>query len=153
MSELSKIYLKTKPCIVKIIIRNADGDLDVGTGFHIGDGLVVTARHVLRHMINDEERDNEVVSIERELDNEPLQIDQIYVHADNRVDLAILETDFNTKPFPQRVVNSRSSRMPFLKIAWTLDEWLDDDFILSKVLIMGYPGIPQSTGPFLVTAE
>lgn len=51
MPALRDLYLKYRPCIVRIGVTNAAGGLHTGTGFHIGDGLIVTARHVMRETV------------------------------------------------------------------------------------------------------
>src|SRR5262245_25455479 len=97
MSDLSRVYLANKSSIVKVIIKYPDGhgnrEFDVGTAFHIGDGLIVTARHVLRIRSKDGELDNKIESISREIDDEPISVQTIHYHSDSQVDLAVLETD------------------------------------------------------------
>lgn len=44
---LREAYADYAPSMVRITITTPEGDLATGSGFHIGNGLVATARHVL----------------------------------------------------------------------------------------------------------
>lgn len=49
---MKELYERYKCCVVQITVRTQVGDLTTGTGFHIGDGYIVTARHVVEdHVI------------------------------------------------------------------------------------------------------
>lgn len=44
---MRELYERYKRCIIQITIRTQMGTQPVGTGFHIGDGYIVTARHIV----------------------------------------------------------------------------------------------------------
>src|SRR6266568_5669297 len=147
MDALHDLYLKYKPCIVRITVFTNAGDLHTGTGFHIGDGLIVTARHVMREIVKkpsisgeDEiEVDRRIESISREIDEQVLTVEKVYYHSDNRVDLAVLETNFEAHAFPEKsntvgVPKMKSAAIP---IGAQVDGWISDQFVLCKVLVMG----------------
>src|SRR5258708_6664465 len=108
MADLRHLYLKYKPCIVRIIVITHKGDLHTGTGFHIGDGLIVTARHVIQATLRkpdivgevDVQVDMKIDSVTREIDEQALTVRKRHYHSDNKIDLAVLETDFEAHPFP-----------------------------------------------------
>jgi len=50
MADLRHLYLKYEPYIVRITVT-PKGGLSTGTGFHIGDGLIVAARHVVQETV------------------------------------------------------------------------------------------------------
>src|SRR2546425_13307934 len=107
MADLRDLYLKYKSCIVRITVRTHAGDLHTGTGFHIGDGLIVTARHVMQETVRKPgivgevsvEVTRTIDSVTRETDGQALTITKEYYHSDNKVDLAVLETDFEAHSF------------------------------------------------------
>lgn len=163
MPALRDLYLKYRPCIVRIVVRTNAGDLSTGTGFHIGDGLVVTARHVLRERFLkpgivgevEAERDTTIFSITRDIDGQSLTMSRAYYHGDFRVDLAILETDFEVYGFsdPTTGRGLAKGRSVSIPIGSHVDDWISNQLVLSKVLIMGYPKIPWAESSVLVTTE
>ena len=46
---MKELYERYKCSVVQITVRTQVGDLATGTGFHIGDGYIVTARHVVEN--------------------------------------------------------------------------------------------------------
>ena len=43
---MKELYERYNCCVVQITLRTQVADRAIGTGFHIGDGYIVTARHV-----------------------------------------------------------------------------------------------------------
>ena len=68
-----------------------------------------------------------------------------YFHQDQNIDLAVVQTDFekkwDTSYFGHCKSSDRSSG-PFIPIGGHLDDWLDDAFILTRVILMGFPSVP-----------
>lgn len=163
MTALRVLYLKYRPCMVRISVTNALDDLHTATGFHIGDGLIVTARHVMRETVKkpdiigevEVEVDRTLQGIIREVDQQNLTVTKAHYHSDIRVDLAVLETDFEAHVLRndsgiKRANQGRSASIP---IGSHVDGWISDQFILDKVLVMGYPAVPWAQSSVLVTAE
>lgn len=59
-------------------------------------------------------------------------------------DIALLQADFNGHLSPNAAD---------VEIGGYLDDWVDDQFILSRVLLMGYPRIPLASNAELVTVS
>lgn len=135
--------------MVRITIQTANGDLSNGSAFHIGGGWLVTAAHVINSG-----RIEEVVS---EQYSEQLTIEKIICHSDERVDLAVLKTDLDLTHYLTKttIVNPLDGfiQTDHIEIGGHLDDWIGDELVLSKVLLMGYPPIPFSNGPVLLAAE
>lgn len=128
-------------CVFRIAVTDNEGDQHSGTGFHIGDGYIVTARHVVEEM--------------RTVTVAGATVSDILYPADESVDLALLAT--NLRMEPRRVEYATGGHRDFasaIPIGSHLDDWLvDEQFILAKVLVMGYPPIPQSREPVIVGLE
>lgn len=116
-----------------------DGDLGIGTCFHVGDGVFVSARHVVENRsIIDIGFDDWTAGGEILGDNPALwSVDKDYpqivsgphFHPDARVDVVC----FRLAHFP-------STSIP---LGGHLDDWLGQyDLVLHRCLIMGYPPIP-----------
>src|SRR6202044_635753 len=50
-------------------------------------------------------------------------------------------------------IQRNADKTDYIPIGGHLNDWLDDEFILWKVLFMGYPRIPLSKEPVLVVYE
>src|ERR1051325_11566424 len=137
--DLRHLYLKYRRAIFRVAVIDGKGDQSMGTGFHVGEGLIVTAAHVAREKLQ---------SIKRDSDGATVAVSGIVFPDDERIDLAILKTDLLKLPS-----DGSSKRVERIPLGQYLDAWLGDDFILSKVLVMGYPRIPFAQQFFLVSAE
>lgn len=161
--ELRDLYLKYRKCIVRIIVGSESGDLHTGTGFHIGDGLIVTARHVLKQTMMKQtisgeelsEVDRRIDSITREVDGQFLTSGSVFYHPDKNVDLAVIETDFEEQLFSGEATPRPDGRKKSVSIpiGSHLDGWISDQFVLCKVLVMGYPSVPWARSLELITTE
>jgi len=116
-----------------------NGVLSNGSGFHIGNGVVATARHVLDG--------NTFVELVSECTGKPVGLGKVHFHQNPKVDLAVVETDLDLSQYLQGVTfhgderrnHGKTDRIP---LGFHLDDWIGDEFILSRVLVMGYPRIP-----------
>jgi hypothetical protein len=87
-----------------------------------------------------------------EMRSTPLRVaDTIY--ADPTDDLATLKTGFSLESYMATYVATGTPagrREDHIPISRHVDEWLDSSLIMTRVLLMGYPPIPRSDGPYLV---
>jgi hypothetical protein len=143
------LFESYKIALVRVTVQLSNGDLSSGTAFHIGDGWLATAAHVVNS--------GEIIEIVSERSNTKLQVKNIIYHNDDRIDLALLETDFDMSFYLNKceIVNPPDGfvKTDHIEIGGHLDDWIGDEFILSKVLLMGYPPIPFAQGSILVAAE
>lgn len=147
IAEMLQLY---KWCVVRITTRNEHGDLGTGAGFHIGDGYIATARHVVEG--------RPIEEIIGEGYPEKVTCRRIVYPADRRIDLAVMETDFSLDLFMKLTTVMQGDGKVALKtdhipLGGHLDDWLGDELVLSKALVMGYPPVPTSIAPFLVACE
>lgn len=166
-ARATELLKRLGPSVAFVEVENADGDVAMGSAFHVGDGVFVTASHVLRDMrvlsvattttgyvpyreghgepprtmLHDGDKARPVHHVRPR----PLVIDRgPYHHPDPRVDLAVFG------------VEAVDEHQPVLRLGDHLDDWLGDiDFVLSGVVLLGYPAIPMTERPslFAVRAE
>ena len=148
---MKKLYDMYKDCMVRFIMKSNTGDYANGAGFHIGNGYIVTARSVIEQ--------NTIETISRdEFSYEQINVKNTFFPSDPLVDLALLETDFSLRDYQKQEVNTADGSKPtkkagFIPLGGHLDDWLGDELVLSRVLVMGYPPIPFSRYPVLVAVE
>lgn len=126
---------------VAIEVRLPSGDISIGTGFHVGDGVFLTARHVL-----------EGNTIKAILAKAPCVLttpDEIAAgltlmgepvfHSDPDVDVAAFR------------VGDLKPDTPILELGGHYDDYINDEqWLLSEGVVFGYPPIPSANDAILV---
>lgn len=150
-----ELFRKYAGGMAYVSVRQPNGEESIGTAFHVGDGVFVTARHVLdgntilsvATVVNRYVPDpTGLVSIAgfpgyfRSVEaRKGTHRDGPFFHPDRSVDVAAIVVD-----------GLEPSIVP---LGGHLDDWVNDDaFILSRGIIMGFPPIPLTNRPVLVTA-
>lgn len=124
---LRGIYDEYAAGVTYIAVVHTDGSEGIGTCFHIGDGVFITARHVV-----------DGVRI-KAIGAGAGKFQGPYFHPDEKVDVAALVIpDF---------------KGPILPLGSHLDDWLGDDFLLTDTVVLGYPPIPLVAGPHIFAAK
>jgi hypothetical protein len=151
-----------------IAVKNADGDENIGSAFHVGEGIFVTARHVVEglqivdvkptHMLRrplkeiiPEYTDEAIKSMTDMYGQEPtwpvfqnsLQITKgPFFHSDTELDVAVFATE------------GLHPETPHVTLGKHLDDWIvRTNFVLSEVLVLGYPPIPLTREPSVIAAR
>ncbi|MFI9613225.1 serine protease [Streptomyces sp. NPDC052023] len=129
--------------------QDENGEVGIGTAFHIGDGYLVTARHVIqgRHLTNIIPADSGTVSLDSV---------EVIFPSDPCTDLAILKTNFSLDAYMEGVKfwgRDDVRKVSHIQIGSHLNDWLDDSVILTRVVAFGYPPIPTSPCPRLVAVR
>lgn len=149
MNNFTHLYQSYKYSMVRITVRTELGDLSNGSAFHIGDGWLVTAAHVVN--------DGEIEEIVSEYCSQDLEIEKIICHSDERIDLAILKTNLDLNHYLTKTTIHGAPegfvQTDHIEIGGHLDDWIGDELVLSKALLMGYPPVPFSSGPVLLASE
>lgn len=157
------LMLKYVSAVAFIAIEGPDGTPGIGTATHVGEGVFLTARHVVEGNTI-----TEVTSTERtyvplpegsmggsmihdtsgtwlghEVRNENRTITRgPYFHPHDEVDLAAF------------VVDGLDGMTPWVPLGGHLDDWIGGvDFVLNEVVVMGYPPIPMTGRPYLVATR
>lgn len=149
MADLLALYQTYKRTLVRITAEDGAGDLSTGTGFHIGDGWIVTARHVVENL--------KIHEIAAEQGADKIVVKRQIFPANPDIDLALLETDFELSHYMTKTTLMNMpdgfKKVDHIELGGHLDDWLGDELYLSKVLLMGYPPVPLSIGPMLLASE
>lgn len=136
-------YLRFGPAVAYVESEDGRGDVHVGTAFHIGDGVFVTAKHVVegRHNLH------VATTLPRFTDDsEPTPLPLVEgvpggPFLSSRADVALLT-------LPSAKV------LPHVAIGHEISDWLGlSAWVLDEGTLLGYPQIPQSKGPVLVAAR
>ena len=146
---MKELYERYKRCVVQITVRTPVGDLATGTGFHIGDGYIVTARHVVeRHSIE---------SVAESNSSRNIAIKNIFYPSSSKIDLAVLETDFSLDHYLEKTTiiedGKPKEKVDRIPLGSHLDDWIGDELVLSRVVAFGYPKIPLSKEYVLVAVQ
>lgn len=147
---LTEVYQRYKPCLVQITVRKPNGDLDNGAGFHVGRGFIVTARHVVEGM--------ELVEVAgHHHAHSPISVSRAVYPDDPNIDLAVLETDFSLEHYMTEVTimvgDTERDKTDYIPLGGHLDDWLGDELVLSKAVLLGFPAIPRANAVVLVAVE
>lgn len=151
-----ELYDRYAAAVAYVDVRLPTGDRSMGTAFHVGEGVFVTARHVVENV--------EIEAIATTVDRyEPNQsgltriagregrFDQVpaaegrltrgpFFHPDDSIDVAAFVVE--------------GINCPSIPLGGHLDDWIDDDaFLLAEVLVLGYPPIPLSGRPVLLASR
>lgn len=109
------IRTKFLESVIALIPTRPDGDEDIGSAFLIESNYLVTASHCIIGM-------KQVII--KGLDTEAIKIENIWIPADDEIDLAIIK--FNQKPF---------------RNAYGFQ--IEKGYLLDEVMTMGYPPVPN----------
>jgi len=150
------LYQTYRSAMAFIEVELPDGSISIGSAFHVGEGVFVTARHVVEanrilkmattfgYYIPD---DNGLITIHgdpqryRSINSQVLTIKSgPYYHPETKIDVACI------------VVHQ--TNITVVPLGSHLDDLLNDEaFIMAETIVMGYPPIPFSDSPTLVTAS
>ncbi|MBO4256813.1 hypothetical protein GRC12_23435 [Streptomyces griseorubiginosus] len=163
--EAREVFKKYAAALVYVEVESPTGDLGIGTAFHVGEGVFVTARHVVEGKKIVEVGSTESVYVPLagaeavnattflHINDERMAVHLVrngvmriesgpYMHSDERVDVAVFK------------VHEIDPRTPVIPLGSHLDDWLGgSDFVLTEAVILGYPPIPMTTTPALVGAR
>lgn len=161
---LRQLYLRYGCCMAYIAVEK-DGNAGIGSAFHVGDGIFVTARHVLDGAAVKEMRLTNAGLFYRS-DLYPKSPDGSFIvgpdsprqcvdpnglleivggpwfHEDNAVDIAAVR------------VSGMTPAAHSVMLGGHLDDWVGQgDFELSDALVLGYPPVPFTREPVLIAAR
>ncbi|MBZ2206537.1 S1 family peptidase [Massilia soli] len=157
---------KYSAAVAFVDVCNAAGDRGIGTAFHVGQGVFVTARHVLENCVVERiatVRDHQV-PVEGERAKNALSFvarrdgTLQAMHNISRRDIIISEGPFfHDNPQVDVAVfraHDIDPELPWIPLGGHLDDWIgDNDFVLWEATVMGFPPIPMTSEPLLVATR
>lgn len=167
------LFFKYAAAVAYVAAETPAGDQQVGTAFHVGDNMWVTARHIVDGNKIDaiatttgsvgaysktlEETGGVLEGDAFSLEGGYRVVGKPMLHPDQRVDVAVLclegpFTSADLGPEPE-LWGDRSQPTPVVQLGDWLDDWLGDELTLEPVLVMGYLSIPVATAPLLAAAR
>jgi V8-like Glu-specific endopeptidase len=135
------------------VVDDDTGNCGIGTAFHVGDGIFVTAKHVVqgktisevattKRIIKKYENDNHKVETKDFINPQRLKIiDGPRYSTDDSIDVAVFKVETEGVFLPRLTFDSHTKH--------DID---DTSFLLEDVLAIGYPPIPFTIVPIQVTS-
>lgn len=156
ITSLRWIYDMYAAGVGYISVINSNGAEGIGSCFHIGDGVFITAKHVVENSKIKEigttthqntyyeaeptKNGGRLVNLEESyLPQKTANFVGPFLHPDKNVDVAAI------------IVSE--IKAPILLLGGHLDDWLGEEYILSDAVLMGYPPIPFSSNPLLIVSK
>jgi len=145
---IKDLVFRVGSAVVFVEVRKPNGDTDIGSAFHIGDGFFATARHVIEG--------NEILSVGRHdtsvkthsgpggqivySTTHPAfrvqQVENQYYHPEPAIDAAIIKLAGRYEPT--------------LQMDPAVATLTEGEFLMEEVVVLGYPPIPFSADVHLV---
>ncbi|MDX0840012.1 hypothetical protein GOD96_29365 [Sinorhizobium medicae] len=135
--------------MLAVVSVDREGNEGIGAAFHVGDGVFVTARHVVEGMASChiELDDYRLMRLAEDAWKEMVPDDRLVIsidarpHPDPHKDVAVFAVP-------------RLALLPAIPLGDHLDDWITDhDFVLNEVLVLGFPPIPLSRKNVLVATR
>lgn len=132
--QARRLYSEYAGALAYVEVEDQNHDLHIGSSFHVGEGVFVTARHVVEG--------SDILSIGLDGGANLTLIDGPYFHADESVDVAVFK------------VSGVNGETPIVPLGTHVEDYMGiDDFVLTEAIVLGYPPIPMSTRAALVGAR
>lgn len=142
-------FMRYRGCVAFIATEDRDGGSGIGTCFHVGEGVFVTARHVVEdRTIIEIGFDDGLTSLslledprhwgEKPQGSVTITRGPLY-HPAPEIDLAC----FVAEPYPKQLI----------PLGGHLDDWMGQyELVLHRTLVLGYPPVQLTNEPMLVAS-
>ncbi len=146
-------------------VLKPDQSVGVGTAFHVGEGVFVTARHLVENALiksvsttcrcqvrlEGEEAERSLHFVRR--GDETFKVHEVYPRS-FEVGAGPFFDEQGGEDIAVFRVREYDPRLPVIPLGGHLDDWLSHDaFVLSGAIVLGYPPIPMTISPVLVAAR
>ncbi|HEX8572234.1 MAG TPA: serine protease [Allosphingosinicella sp.] len=145
-SPFQETYLRAAGAVAFVAIADGNGDEGIGSAFHIGDGIFITARHVVESATIREVATTKSVHLSEEAGGRMYTPRRLKIvdgphFGPEGLDVAVFRADLGDTPLPSITVSQHTD--------YSIEE---NDLVLSDILVIGYPPIPFTTVPNQVVA-
>ncbi|MGY3130144.1 hypothetical protein ACVWZM_000826 [Bradyrhizobium sp. USDA 4501] len=167
-SKAQELFQRYAPCMAYVAVIDGEGSERIGSAFHVGEGIFVTARHVVEDATIAEVKpthalrlplqeaipdytDDAIKDITNTIRQAPawpvfqksLSISRgPFFHSDAAIDVAVFATE------------GLHPSTPCVPLGTHLDDWIiRKSFVLSEGLVLGYPPIPLTREAHLVASR
>jgi len=130
--------------VAYIVTSGSDQDESIGSAFHVGDGVFITARHVVenRTLLKVGFDDDSILYLLMDATSSNSRLPEVrittgpFFHLDPEVDVACFQLSVTPTSF--------------IPLGGHFDDFLGQyELVLNRTLVMGYPPIPLSNRPVL----
>ncbi len=140
-SAFHETYVRAAGAVAFVAIIDTKGDQGIGSAFHIGNGIFVTARHVIDGVTIKEIATTKSAHLTEEAGGKAapprrLEIVDGPYFGPEGLDVAVFRVDLGATPLPAITVSQHTD--------YSLGE---NDLVLADILVVGYPPIPFTTVP------
>ncbi len=150
---MQKLYAQYAGAVAYIDVEDAEKKRGIGSAFHIGDGIFITAKHVIEGKNILEVATTKRIELIQGSQDESGEPDVTLIdpavlsivagpYEDEFDDVAVFKVDFEGLLLPAIKLGSH-----------TTHEVSENEFVLSNVIVIGYPPIPFTTTPNQVVAS
>lgn len=135
-----EIYLRASSAVTVVSVLK-DGQEQVGSSFHIGEGVFLTARHVVEGSQILEVASTKSIHLTNENKNQTFPPQRFNIiegpyYGANDLDIALFRAELGDLPLPYISVSDHTD--------FSFNE---EDFVLSDLLLVGYPPISNTIVP------
>lgn len=160
-----KIFDEFAGALAYVAVEHPDGTQGIGSAFHVGEGIFVTARHVVENVRIREVSTTETTYVDVDPNTAGHGSTVIVTGSQERPVHVVrpqrLELEFGPFFHPNPGVDvaafkvkSFDRRLPWVPLGSHLDDWLgSNDFVMVEAVVLGYPPIPLTNEPKLVAAR
>ncbi|WP_462159810.1 S1 family peptidase [Pseudoalteromonas sp. GB56] len=148
-----RIYEEYAAGVAYVVVQDSDGSENIGSCFHVGDGIFVTARHVVegktivdvantepRFIYEDDESNPHLRKFTTtHFPDNASSIDGPYYHPNEDIDVALLKV--------------KGIDAPVIPLGDHLDDWLGTEHVMTTAIVLGFPPVPFSYKPTLIASK
>lgn len=144
MSDHYRKFIEYRENVLAIEVQKKSGDYSIGSAFHVGDGYLLTARHVVEG--------HSSFRVLPEHGFSTVEVEEVIFPSEENVDIALIKTDFKVVQSNIHYGDEKLTEALNFQLWPTYDDWADG-LMLMDIILLGYPPIPRTKAPYLVAAK